>query len=264
MLTEIDHSAATAAFGRLLKIMDELREGCPWDKKQTIHTLRPLTTEELYELADATLNEDWHAIGEELGDLLLHIVFYARIGRENNALTAEKLIHSLCDKLVERHPHIYGNTFVKDEDEVKRNWEQIKLQKGKQSVLSGVPLSLPAVVKATRIQEKAKQVGFEWDNKEDVWLKVQEELNELRTAEKTGGQSEIEEELGDVLFSIINYARFIGCDAETALEKTNRKFKGRFEKMEKAAAESGKPLQQMSLKEMDELWNQIKSKQDTD
>lgn len=246
------------SFDRLLQVMDELREQCPWDKKQTIHSLRTLTIEEMYELADAVIDENWQGIKEELGDLLLHIVFYARIGREQNAFTMDEVIDALCDKLIERHPHIYGNVTVQNEEDVKRNWEQIKLKHNNKSVLSGVPISLPALVKATRIQEKAKQVGFEWEHRSDVWKKVQEELDELQEAVQQDDKQAMEEELGDVFFSLANYARFIQTDAETALEKTNKKFISRFKAMEQLAKEDGKTLHEMSLMEMDALWNEIK------
>lgn len=248
-------------FERLTKIMDELREQCPWDKKQTIATLRPLTIEEMYELADAIIEEDWKGIKEELGDLLLHIVFYARIGREQQAFTMDEVIEGICKKLVDRHPHIYGDVKVIDEEEVKQNWEKLKLKEGKQSVLSGVPNGLPAVVKAWRMQEKAKKVGFEWENKEDVWKKVEEEMEELHEADRSGDPSKIEEEFGDLLFSLINYARFLQVDPETALEKTNRKFKSRFMKMEAEALARQTSLDEMTLKEMDAIWNEVK-KQD--
>jgi len=248
-------------FERLTKIMDELREQCPWDKKQTIATLRPLTIEEMYELADAIIEEDWKGIKEELGDLLLHIVFYARIGREQQAFSMDEVIDGICKKLVDRHPHIYGDVKVVDEEEVKQNWGKLKLKEGKQSVLSGVPNGLPAVVKAWRMQEKAKKVGFEWENKEDVWKKVEEEMEELHEADRSGDPSKIEEEFGDLLFSLINYARFLQVDPETALEKTNRKFKSRFMKMEAEALARQTSLDEMTLKEMDAIWNEVK-KQD--
>jgi len=248
-------------FERLMKIMDELREQCPWDKKQTIATLRPLTIEEMYELADAIIEEDWKGIKEELGDLLLHIVFYARFGRERQAFTMDEVIEGICKKLVDRHPHIYGDVKVIDAEEVKQNWEKLKLKEGKQSVLSGVPNGLPAVVKAWRMQEKAKKVGFEWENKEDVWKKVEEEMEELHEADRSGDPSKIEEEFGDLLFSLINYARFLQVDPETALEKTNRKFKSRFMKMEAEALARQTSLDEMTLKEMDAIWNEVK-KQD--
>jgi XTP/dITP diphosphohydrolase len=246
------------SFLGLVKIMDELREQCPWDKKQTIDTLRPLTIEETYELADAITEHDWKGIKEELGDILLHLLFYAKIGSEQNQFTLEEVIDGISAKLVHRHPHIYGDVKVADEDEVKRNWEKLKLKEGKKSVLGGVPPSLPAIVKATRIQEKAKQVGFEWDNKEDVWKKVEEELGELQEAVSGGKQAEIEDEFGDVLFSLANYARFLQIDAEGSLEKTNKKFIRRFQEMESVALSSGKQLSSMSLEEMDAIWNQVK------
>jgi MazG family protein len=246
------------AFLRLVSIMDDLREKCPWDKKQTEQTLRPLTIEELYELADAITDNDWKGIKEEIGDLLLHIVFYAKIGAEQQQFTLEEAINGVCDKLIHRHPHIYGDVQVKDEEEVKQNWEKLKLKEGKKSVLSGVPVSLPAVVKATRLQEKAKQVGFEWDNREQVWDKVEEESNELHEAVAANEQHKIEEEFGDLLFSLINYARFLQIDAENALEKTNKKFIKRFTLMEQEALQQGKSLMDMTLNEMDAIWNTIK------
>ena len=246
-------------FERLISIMDELREKCPWDKKQTIETLRPQTIEETYELADAIVNKDWNNIKEELGDLLLHIVFYSKIGSEKNEFTLQEVIEGVCNKLINRHPHIYGNVVVKDDEEVKRNWENLKLKEGKTSVLSGVPVSLPAVIKAQRIQEKAKGVGFEWNNKEDVYKKVEEELSELKEAIEEKDATHTEEEWGDVMFSLINYARFIGVDAEMALERTNKKFISRFQKMEAMAAAQGKQLNDMTLAQMDALWNEIKN-----
>jgi MazG family protein len=210
------------AFLRLTDIMDELREKCPWDRKQTIHTLRSMTIEETYELADAITSEDWQHIKEELGDLLLHILFYSKIGAEQQQFTLQEVIDTISEKLITRHPHIYGDVKVESEDDVKRNWEKIKMKEGKTSVLSGVPVSLPSVVKATRIQEKVKQVGFEWENKQDVWKKVEEEMEELKEAE-TISLERTEEEFGDLLFSLVNYARFLQIDAETALEKTNKK-----------------------------------------
>ena len=247
------------AFGRLLTIMDELREQCPWDRKQTFQSLRNLTIEETYELADALLNEDLEEIKEELGDLMLHMVFYAKIADEKKAFDIADALHAVCDKLVNRHPHIYGDVKVEDEEEVKRNWEQIKLKEGgKKSVLGGVPKSLPAMVKAYRMQDKTSQVGFEWENTEQVWEKVEEEIAELKeTVEKEESQERREEEFGDVLFSMINYARFIGVDPETALEKTNRKFKKRFEYIE---AQAPRDLNDMNLEEMDALWNEAKKK----
>ena len=243
---------------RLVAIMDELREKCPWDKKQNIHTLRQQTIEETYELADAITDKDWDAIKEELGDLLLHIVFYSKIGSEQNKFTLQEVIEGICDKLIKRHPHIYGNVKVNDEEDVKKNWEQIKLQEGKKSVLSGVPKSLPAMVKAMRIQEKAKQVGFEWATKEQVWEKVEEEKQELLEAVESGEEVRIEEEAGDLFFSVINYVRFLKVDAENALELTNKKFIKRFNQMEKAVQEKGMNLAEMSLAEMDAVWNEIK------
>ena len=246
------------AFLNLVQIMDELREKCPWDKKQTIQSLRQMTIEETYELADAITESDWQGIREELGDLLLHILFYARIGREQQQFTLEQVIEGISKKLIDRHPHIYGNVEVKDEEDVKKNWENLKLKEGKTSVLSGVPKALPATVKAMRLQEKAKQVGFEWENKEQVWEKVEEEINELKAAIVSGAQEKVEEEYGDVVFSLINYARFLRVDAENALERTNKKFIYRFTEMEKQAMSHGKSLQHMSLPEMDAIWNTIK------
>jgi XTP/dITP diphosphohydrolase len=247
---------------RLVEIMDELREKCPWDKKQNIHTLRQQTIEETYELADAITEENWVAIKEELGDLLLHIVFYSKIGSEQNKFTLQDVIDTLCGKLIERHPHIYGNVVVNNEEDVKKNWEQIKLKEGKKSVLSGVPKSLPAMVKAMRIQEKVKQVGFEWATKEQVWEKVEEEQQELLEAVQSGNQKDIEEEAGDLFFSIINYVRFLNVDAENCLELTNKKFISRFHRMEQIVQERGKDLVEMTLPEMDAVWNEIK-KQNT-
>jgi len=246
------------AFERLVTIMDELREQCPWDKKQTIQSLRQLTLEEVYELADAITEEDWPGIKEELGDILLHIVFYAKIGKEEQQFELADMIHAICDKLVARHPHIYGDVQVENEEDVKRNWEKLKLKEGKKSVLSGVPKALPAMVKAMRLQEKAKQVGFEWDNKEEVWLKVQEEVSELKEAMISNDQKKIEEEFGDVVFSLVNFARFLNVDAENALEITNKKFISRFTKMEETALARGKQLSEMSLQEMDAIWNEVK------
>ena len=243
------------AFLRLVTIMDELREQCPWDKEQTIETLRPLTIEETYELADAITDQNWKGIKEELGDLFLHLVFYARIGNEQQQFSLEEALNGVCDKLIYRHPHIYGDTQVKDGEEVKRNWEKLKMREGKKSVLGGVPVSLPSMVKATRIQDKARQVGFEWENREDVWKKVEEEQEELQEAISSGNQTHIEEEFGDLLFSLINYARFLDVDPEGALEKTNKKFIYRFQCMEEQASLLGKKLQDMTLGEMDQLWN---------
>jgi XTP/dITP diphosphohydrolase len=243
---------------RLVEIMDELREKCPWDKKQNIHTLRQQTIEETYELADAITDKDWSAIKEELGDLLLHVVFYSRIGNEENQFTLQDVIDGICDKLIKRHPHVYGNVKVNDEEDVKKNWEQIKLAEGKKSILSGVPKSLPAMVKAMRIQEKAKQVGFEWATKEDVWEKVEEEKQELLEAVASGKKERIEEEAGDLFFSVINYVRFLKVDAENSLELTNKKFIKRFCQMEEDVQKKGMSLSEMTLPEMDAIWNEIK------
>lgn len=251
-------SSPETAFTRLVTIMDELREQCPWDKKQTIQTLRSMTIEETYELVDAITAEDWKGIREELGDLMLHLVFYARIGREQNQFTLTEVIDGICEKLIFRHPHIYGDVKVNDDADVKRNWEKLKMKEGKESVLSGVPKSLPATVKAMRLQEKAKQVGFEWDHREQVWDKIKEEEHELVEALAQGDPKQVEEEFGDLLFSWINYARFIGVDPEHALERTNQKFIHRFTQMEAEAKLVGKPLQEMSLEEMDAVWNRIK------
>jgi MazG family protein len=246
------------AFARLLTIMDELREQCPWDRKQTFQTLRNLTIEETYELADAILDEDLEGIKEEIGDLMLHMVFYAKIGSEKKAFDIADALHAICDKLIKRHPHIYGDIDVADEEEVKKNWEQLKLQEGKKSVLAGVPRSLPAMVKAYRMQEKTKQVGFEWENEQQVWEKVEEEMGEYKAAvaEEQPFEKQ-EEEFGDVLFSLINYARFRGIDPETALERVNQKFKNRFEYIE---AHAPKALTEMTLEEMDILWDEAKTK----
>ena len=245
-----------AAFERLLTIMDELREKCPWDRKQTFQSLRNLTIEETYELADAILEEDVAGIKEELGDLMLHLVFYAKIADEQKAFNIGDAINEVCEKLINRHPHIYGDVQADDEETVKKNWEQLKLQEGKKSVLGGVPKSLPAMVKAYRMQEKTAQVGFEWDNKEQVWEKVEEEIQELKeTLNEETDQARREEEFGDVLFSLINYARFQNIEPETALERTNQKFKKRFQYIE---AHAPKSMEEMSLEEMDALWDAAK------
>lgn len=256
---------AQAQFTKLIDIMTDLREKCPWDKKQTINSLRQMTIEETYELADAILDEDWKSIKEELGDLLLHIVFYAKIATEKKQFTIDDVINNICEKLIARHPHIYAaENMDKDlkpvttEADVKQNWEKLKLKEGKTSTLSGVPKTLPAVVKAMRLQEKAKQVGFEWEQKEEVWQKVDEEINELKEAVANDNMPAQEEELGDLFFSIINYARFLNIDAEAALEKTNKKFIDRFTKMEAAANASGKNLTQLTLQQMDAIWNEVK------
>jgi MazG family protein len=252
---------ALEQFNRLLTIMDELREQCPWDRKQTLATLRPLTIEETYELADAILANDLQEVKKEVGDLFLHLVFYARIGREQGAFDVADVLEAICDKLIARHPHIYGDVKVANEEEVKQNWEKLKLKEGNRSVLGGVPTSLPAMVKATRIQEKARGVGFDWDDKTQVWAKVQEELGEL-SAEMDAtepDQEKVEKEFGDVIFSLINYARFLGIDPETALEKTNRKFIHRFKYLEEGARKDGRSLQDMTLPEMDAYWNAAKA-----
>jgi len=249
---------ASSQFERLVRIMNELRDQCPWDRKQTIQSLRQLTLEETYELADAITGKDWAAIKEELGDLLLHIVFYAKIGTEQNAFTLEEMIRGICEKLIARHPHIYGDVKVKDDEEVKKNWESLKIMEGKKSVLGGVPRTLPATVKAMRLQEKAKQVGFEWDHREQVWDKVKEEMEELQEAVASADETKIEEEYGDLIFSLINYARFLHIDAENALELTNKKFISRFNQMEAAVLQEGRDLTAMSLDEMDAIWNKIK------
>jgi XTP/dITP diphosphohydrolase len=246
------------AFGRLLTIMDELREQCPWDRKQTMESLRPLTIEEMYELADAILKQDLQEVKKELGDVMLHLVFYAKIASEQKAFDITEVLHSICEKLVSRHPHIYGDVEVSGEEEVKQNWEKLKLKEGKKSVLEGVPVSLPAMVKATRIQEKARGVGFDWDNREQVWEKLQEELAELKAEIDAGNETEVEAEFGDLLFSMINYARFLEVNPENALEKTNQKFIKRFTYLESKAAEKGLKLQEMTLQEMDAFWNEAK------
>ena len=246
------------AFGRLIDIMDELREKCPWDKKQTLDSLRSLTLEETYELADAITLGDWKGVKEELGDLMLHLVFYSRIGKEQGQFTIAEMIHGICEKLIKRHPHIYGDVQVNNEEDVKRNWEQIKLSEGKKSVLAGVPASLPALVKALRLQEKAKQVGFEWEQTDQVLEKVREEEAELMQAIEQGSADEREAEFGDLLFSWINYARFIGVDPESALSRTNQKFIRRFQSLEALASQRGLQLSGMSLPEMDGLWNEVK------
>jgi len=247
------------AFNRLLDIMDELREKCPWDQKQTLESLRHLTIEETYELADAILDNDLQEIKKELGDVLLHIVFYAKIGSEKKAFDIADVANAISDKLVDRHPHIYGDVVVENEEDVKQNWEKLKLKEGKNSVLEGVPKSLPAVVKANRIQDKVAGVGFDWEEPQQVWEKVQEELSELNEEVKKGNKKNIESEFGDVLFSMINYARFIGVNPENALEKTNKKFKYRFECIEKYAKEQGLDMNEMTLQEMDEIWEQAKT-----
>lgn len=246
-------------FERLLNIMDDLREKCPWDRKQTLESLRHLTIEETYELGDAILDNDLEEIRKELGDILLHIVFYAKIGSEKNAFDIGDVAEGICEKLISRHPHIYGDVEVADEEEVKANWEKLKLKEGKTSVLEGVPRSLPAMVKATRIQDKARGVGFDWDNQEQVWDKVNEELGELKEEiDSNAEKAEIESEFGDVLFSMINYARFIDVDPEMALERTNKKFIKRFQYLESESKKDGKEMSEMTLEEMDEYWNAAK------
>ncbi|RZJ60097.1 MAG: nucleoside triphosphate pyrophosphohydrolase [Flavobacterium sp.] len=246
------------AFGRLLDIMDELREKCPWDRKQTLQSLRHLTIEETYELGDAILDNDLQEVKKELGDILLHIVFYAKIGSETGDFDIADVANSICDKLIHRHPHIYSDTVVADEEEVKQNWEKLKLKEGKKSVLEGVPKSLPALVKASRIQDKAKGVGFDWDEPHQVWDKVQEEIEEFQDEVTAGDRDKIEAEFGDVLFSMINYARFLDINPEDALERTNKKFIKRFQYLESKADELGKPLADMTLAEMDVFWNEAK------
>ena len=246
------------AFGRLLDIMDELRSKCPWDKKQTFQSLRHLTIEETYELGDAILNNDFEEIKNELGDVLLHIVFYAKIGSETNDFDIADVANAISEKLIHRHPHIYGDVEVKNEEEVKQNWEKLKLKEGKKSVLEGVPTSLPAMVKANRIQDKVAGVGFDWEKPEQVWEKVQEELAELNAEIKKGNTDKIESEFGDVLFSMINYARFIKVNPENALERTNKKFINRFQYLETAAKDVNKSLHDMTLNEMDVFWEKSK------
>jgi len=241
--------------------MDELREECPWDRKQTIQTLRQQTLEEVYELTDAITEEDWQSMKEELGDMLLHLVFYSKIASEKNYFTFDDVIETVCNKLVARHPHIYSDVKVKNDDEVKQNWEKLKLKEGKTSVLSGLPPGLPALMKALRLQGKAKQVGFEWDHTEQVREKVDEEIQELYEAVADGSQDKIEDEMGDVLFALINYARFVNVDPEHALERTNKKFIRRFQQMEQMAKDDGKALHDMTLMEMDALWNKAKAQE---
>lgn len=246
------------AFDRLLTIMDELRAGCPWDKKQTMETLRHLTIEETYELGDAILDNDLEEVKKELGDVLLHIVFYSKIGSETNHFDIADVCNTICDKLVSRHPHIYGDVKVENEEDVKRNWENLKLKEGKNSVLEGVPKSLPALVKANRIQEKVAGVGFDWEQPEQVWEKVEEELKEFKNEIKNANQDAIESEFGDVLFSMVNYARFLNINPENALERTNKKFSKRFQYLEEKAQAINKPLKDMTLAEMDVFWEEAK------
>jgi MazG family protein len=261
-----NRQAKLEAFDRLLTIMDELRENCPWDKKQTLQSLRHLTIEETFELADAILDEDMEEIKKELGDILLHMVFYSRIASEKQAFDIADVMHSICDKLVHRHPHIYGDVEAQDEEAVKQNWEKLKLkEKGNRSVLGGVPRSLPALVKAMRIQEKARGVGFDWEKKEQVWEKVEEEMKEFKSEFNVENDQQIDtekarDEFGDLMFSLINYARFIDINPEEALERTNKKFIQRFQYLEEHAAKDGKKLSDMSLEEMDKYWNEAKKK----
>ncbi len=245
------------AFSRLLQIMDELREQCPWDQKQTFETLRQLTIEETYEMADAITDKDYPSLEGELGDLFLHLVFYSKIGSEQGLFDVESVLHKICDKLVYRHPHIYGDVKADDEETLKANWEKLKLKEGKKSVLEGVPASLPALVKATRIQEKVKGIGFEFEKAEDVWAKVQEELSELKV-EIDLKSEHIEAEFGDVLFSLVNYARFLAISPENALAKTNQKFIKRFQEMEQLLAQDGLLAQDQSLEKLDLYWERAK------
>ncbi|MDA9267148.1 nucleoside triphosphate pyrophosphohydrolase [Salibacteraceae bacterium] len=248
------------AFERLIDIISELREKCPWDQKQTIESLRYLTIEETYELSDAIIDNDMEEVKKELGDIIMHVVFYAQIGFERKEFAIDDVINSVCEKLIRRHPHIYGDVVVQDEEEVKRNWEQIKLDEGKKSVLEGVPKSLPAMVKANRIQEKARGIGFDWDKQEQVWDKVKEELAELQTEVENGADhGRIEDEFGDVLFSMINYSRFIGVNPEDALERTNKKFIHRFQYLEEKVAEQGSKMADMTLGEMEAIWQEAKT-----
>ncbi len=253
-----DKESASIAFKRLLEIMDELREKCPWDKKQTIDSLRSLTLEETYELADAITTGDWSAIREELGDLILHLVFYSKIASEQGTFNMTDVLNGICEKLIKRHPHIYGDVKVNDEEDVKRNWEQIKLSEGKKSVLAGVPVSLPALVKAVRLQEKARQVGFDWDHAGQVLDKVREEEAELNQALEKADLAETEAEFGDLLFAWVNYARFINVDPESALSRTNQKFIRRFQALEDLAAQRKLDLHTMGLAELDLLWEEVK------
>ena len=251
--------ARLVAFERLLNIMDDLREKCPWDMKQTIESLRYLTIEEVYELSDAIVEGDMNEIKKELGDIMLHLVFYSRIASETKDFDITDVLNGVCEKLIHRHPHIYGDVEVKDEAEVKANWEKLKLKEGKKSVLEGVPKSLPAMVKSIRMQEKARGVGFDWDTSEQVWDKVQEELSELKEEVQKGDEQKTTEEFGDLLFSLINYARFVNVNPEDALEKTNKKFLHRFQYMENEIEKKGLKLSEMSLEEMDVYWNKAKT-----
>jgi XTP/dITP diphosphohydrolase len=253
-----DYCKSLDAFRHLLEIMDELRAKCPWDKKQTLESIRHLSIEEVFELSDAIMENNMEDIKKELGDLLLHIVFYSKIASETNSFDITDVIESINKKLINRHPHIFSDVLVKDDDEVKQNWEKIKLKEGNRSTLSGVPTSLPAMIKAYRIQEKARGVGFDWEHTHQVWDKVIEEINELKAEVENKNHEKIEEEFGDMLFALINYSRFIGVNPEDALEKTNRKFIKRFTFLEDNAKKSGKSLKNMSLEEMDVFWNEAK------
>jgi len=260
---DMNREAKLQAFDRLLTVMDELRENCPWDKKQTIETLRHLTVEETYELSDAILEGDLNEVKKELGDLMLHLVFYSRIASEQKAFDVADVLHAICDKLIERHPHIYSDVVAEDEETVKANWEKIKLKTGNKSVLEGVPKSLPAMVKAMRIQDKARGVGFDWDKKEQVWEKVEEEMQEFKEEFNVISAKHIDKtkataEFGDLLFSLVNYSRFLNIDAEEALERTNKKFIKRFQYLETESAKDGKKFGEMTLAEMDEYWNKAK------
>lgn len=263
LIPPVTSNTPSGAFERLLTIMNDLRANCPWDKKQTMQSLRHLTIEETYELADAILGDDMNEIKKELGDIMLHLVFYAKIGSETNDFDITDVLNGICDKLINRHPHIYSDTEAADEDAVKRNWEQIKLKEGNKSVLAGVPVSLPALVKASRIQEKARGVGFDWEEKSQVWEKVEEEMAEFKAEfniedENAIDRERAEAEFGDLMFSLINYARFLNINPEDALEKTNRKFIKRFQYLEGKAAENGRQLNEMTLAEMDIFWNEAK------
>ncbi len=258
--TDPQRAAKLQAFDRLLTIMDELRENCPWDKKQTIESLRHLTIEEMYELSDSILEGDLKEVKKELGDLMLHLVFYSRIAQEEKAFDVADVLNGICEKLVERHPHVYGDVVARDEETVKANWEKIKLSSGNKSVLAGVPKGLPALVKSIRIQDKARGIGFDWERKEQVWEKVEEEMQEFKkevTSESVNTEKVVAE-FGDLLFSLVNYARFINIDPEEALERTNKKFIKRFQYLESESAKDGKKMGEMTLSEMDEYWNQAK------
>lgn len=246
------------AFKRLLDVMDDLREKCPWDKKQTFESLRHLTIEETYELADAILDQDMQELKGEIGDLFLHLVFYCKLGQEQNEFDVTSVLNQICDKLIHRHPHIYGDTEASTEEEVKANWEKLKLKEGKKSVLEGVPKSLPAMVKSARIQEKVKGIGFDWDTKDQVWEKVQEELHEFKV-EVDSNSEKMEEEFGDLLFSLINYSRFIGINPENALERTNKKFTHRFQEMERLVADKSETISDLTLTQLDVYWEQAKA-----